>query len=110
VVRSIDRDVYSVLDRAIREGDSLPPYRTEKLVEVRHALDGCLVQCLCANVESASFELHERLYDRLTELYSDDWCTVSTNWDMHLTVSNHSSVYHPDAGEPIVWRNSKRSS
>lgn len=75
-------DVYSVLDRAIREGDSLPPYCTEQLVGIRHALDGCLVQCLRAKVESASLELHERLYKRLTELYADDWCTVSTNWDM----------------------------
>jgi len=75
-------DVYSVLDRAINEGDSLPPYSAEQLIETRHALDGCIAQFLRSKVDGADHTLYRKLYHSLVERFGDDWLTVSTNWDM----------------------------
>lgn len=75
-------DVYTVLDRALIEGDSLPPFSIDDIWAVRRSLDSCIARYLIAVIENADDSLYCRLVNRLIELYGLNWATATTNWDV----------------------------
>lgn len=74
-------DIYSILDRAISKGDVLPPFSETELVNVRDALDRCIMYYLNyleTNLSPEKQRLYERLYHKLLTDYGNDWIVIST--------------------------------
>lgn len=74
-------DVYTVLDKAVVRRDWLAHYDWIKLVEVRRALDLCVLVFLTAKQEEYKGNDYYRLAQRLNKTYDDAWSTITLNWD-----------------------------
>ncbi|KYH32799.1 SIR2 family protein [Neomoorella mulderi] len=77
-------DIYSLLDRAIIEGDVIPPFSETDLHKIRTSLDACIIyymNCIQANITHKKRPLYEQLYQQFMLRYSTNWLTITTNWD-----------------------------
>lgn len=77
-------DIYTMLDQAIYKGDVIPPFSEDKLIEIRSALDNCIIYYLNyiqTNLSSEKRGIYNNLYCKLMKNYGNDWLVVSTNWD-----------------------------
>ncbi|AEG15618.1 hypothetical protein Desku_2064 [Desulfofundulus kuznetsovii DSM 6115] len=103
-------DIYSILDRAISKGDVLPPFSETELVNVRDALDRCIMYYLNyleTNLSPEKQRLYERLYHKLLTDYGNDWIVISTNWDtvwdeVILSICRQNNLVL-DYGPNIFW-------